>query len=406
MIELHSPQYRQVTFALAFGSFLVFCNLYLFQPMLPYLAQHFVVSETHINWLFAASTLALSVSLVPWAISSESIGRRQVMLLGLFAMPLIGLLMLISAHLWVLVLTRALMGIALAAFASVAVAYMVEELSPQAFNKAIGGYIAANSLGGISGRIAGGLLTDALGWQSAVIAMALFTLCGAVLVFILLPKQQHFTPQRGRFFHHNKAMIRHLTNRTLWLAMLIGATNFALFVNLYSVMGFRLVAKPYSLPIGLASFIFLCYLAGTLSSKLTSHWTQRFDPVLGMAVGGIFSMLGMWVANVESILFMLLGLSLISFGAFFTHTLAYAWVSQKATQAKATATALYLVHYYVGGSLGGFYLLYCWQHGGWKMVTLGGSIIYGILFSLCWTLSHRHTRSQETPSSSTYKSVH
>ena len=46
---------------------------------------------------------------------------------------------------------RAMMGIAVAAFASVAVAYMVEELSPKAFAVAIGGYIAANSLGGIFG---------------------------------------------------------------------------------------------------------------------------------------------------------------------------------------------------------------------------------------------------------------
>lgn len=406
MIELHSPQYRRVTFALAFGSFLVFCNLYLFQPMLPYLAQHFVVSETQINWLFASTTLALSVSLVPWAISSESIGRRLVMLVGLFAMPLIGLLMLVSDQLWVLIMTRALMGVALAAFASVAVAYMVEELSPQAFNKAIGGYIAANSLGGITGRIAGGLLTDALGWQQAVIAMAIFTLCSAVIVFALLPAQNNFKPQRGMFFHHNKTMIKHLTNRTLWIAMLIGATNFALFVNLYSVMGFRLVAEPYSLPIGIASFIFLCYLAGTISSKLTNQWTQRFNPVIGMAAGGVLSMLGMWVATVESIIFMLIGLMLISFGAFFTHTLAYAWVSQKATQAKATATALYLVHYYVGGSLGGFYLLYCWQQGGWKMVTLGGSLIYLVLFSLCWKLNRQHRATQENQPSSGYESAH
>ncbi|MCG6507872.1 MFS transporter, partial [Vibrio parahaemolyticus] len=183
------------------------------------------------------------------------------------------------------------------------------------------------------------------------------------------PVQVNFKPQRGMFFHHNRALVKHLSNRTIWLAMLIGGTNFALFVNLYSVMGFRLVAEPYSMPIGLASLIFLCYLAGTLSSKLTANWTKRYPPITGMVVGAALSMSGMLIALVESIPFMMLGLMLISFGAFFTHTLAYAWVSQKATEAKATATALYLVHYYVGGSLGGFYLLYCWQHGGWEMVT-------------------------------------
>ncbi len=80
----------------------------------------------------------------------------------------------------------------------------------------------------------------------------------------------------------------------------------------------------------------------------------------------------MWIAAVESLTAMLVGLLLISFGAFFTHTLAYGWVGQNATRAKATATALYLVHYYVGGSLGGFLLLYCWQHGGWSSVLMGG----------------------------------
>lgn len=389
MIELKTKQYRQVTFSLALGSFLVFCNLYLFQPMLPYMADHFAVTETQVNWIFAASTLALSVSLVPWAVASESIGRRNVMLLGLFAMPFIGLAMLISDSIIVLVILRALMGVALAAFASVAVAYMVEELSAKAFSQAIGGYIAANSLGGITGRIAGGTLTDALGWHHAVIYMAIFTLLAAIIVALILPKQSNFTPQRGMLRYHNRAVIKHLQNRTIWIAMLIGGVNFALFVNLYSVMGFRLVADPHNLPIGLASLIFLCYLAGTLSSKLTSVWSRKHQSVSGMVTGCVISLLGMLIAYVDSLAFMMMGLLLISFGAFFTHTLAYAWVSQKATHAKATATALYLVHYYVGGSIGGFFLIYCWQHGGWGYVIAGGSLLYVAIFILCQRLSSK-----------------
>lgn len=152
-------------------------------------------------------------------------------------------------------------------------------------------------------------------------------------------------------------------------------------------MGFRLVSEPYNLPIGLASLIFVCYLAGTLSSKLTSNWSKRFASISGMVLGGVISLSGMLLAIVDSIPFMLIGLMLISFGAFFTHTLAYAWVSQKATEAKATATALYLSHYYIGGSLGGFYLLYFWQHGGWTMVATAGLAIYALMFGLCWKLS-------------------
>ncbi len=394
MISLGSSEYKKVTLSLALGSFLVFCNLYLFQPMLPTMAQHFGLSETRINWIFAASTLALSISLVPWAVSSESFGRRKVMLIGLFAMPVIGALMLLSEQFWLIVACRALMGIAIAAFASVAVAYMAEELEPNAFSQAIGSYIAANSLGGITGRIMGGTLTDALGWHSAVLVMMAITLVGILLVAYLLPAQRHFTPQRGMLRAHNRSLLTHMKNPQLFTAMLIGGANFALFVNLYSVMGFRLVAAPHNLPVGLASLIFVCYLGGTISSKLSGRWSQHHSPLNGMLLGACLSLSGMLLAYFEWIPSMLIGLMLISFGAFFTHTLAYAWVSQKAPSAKATATALYLVHYYIGGSLGGFFLIYCWQVQRWAGVIGGGLLLYVVVFMLCFRLKGMQSKLQ------------
>jgi len=106
-----------------------------------------------------------------------------------------------------------------------------------------------------------------------------------------------------------------------------------------------------------------------------------------MVTGTIISLLGMLIAYVDALPFMMLGLLLISFGAFFTHTLAYSWVSRKATHAKATATALYLVHYYIGGSIGGFFLIYLWQHGGWSNVIFGGLFLYATIFVLCHRLN-------------------
>ncbi|MBW3694937.1 MFS transporter [Vibrio sp. T187] len=400
MIELGSSKYKQVTYSLAIGSFIIFCNLYLFQPILPHMAEHFQVSETQINWLFASTTLALSLSLVPWAVSSESFGRKPVILFGMFAIPVVGITMLLTDSLLMLVAARAVMGVAIAAFAAVAVAYMVEELTPQAFSMAIGGYIAANSLGGIFGRVAGGILTDYFSWKAAVLFFVLFSFSGALFVLFKLPEQRHFKPQKGLFFHHNRAVLKHIANKNIWLAMLIGGANFALFVNLYSVMGFRLVAQPHNLPVALASLIFLCYLAGTLSSKLSGFWAKKHNPLLGMALGSVISMFGMWVSAFEYMPTMLLGLILISFGAFFTHTLAYAWVSQKATTAKATATALYLVHYYVGGSLGGFVLLYCWQAFQWEGVIWGGMLFYTAIFLLLHSLYRLTNISLETATSS------
>ncbi|HCM1078570.1 MFS transporter [Vibrio parahaemolyticus] len=388
MVSFGTPEYKRITLSLALGSFLVFSNLYLLQPMLPTFATLFSISETQVNWLFAASTLALSFSLVPMAVLSESIGRKPVMMVGLFSIPGISALMLLGDSFIFLVACRALIGIALAAFAAVAVAYMAEELDKHAFSMAIGTYIAANSLGGIAGRISGGLLADNFSVDVAIEVMMVVTLIGVICVHYLLPKQRNFTPSSSSLRHQNRAIIGHFRNQRVWFAMLIGGLNFALFVNLYSVMGFRLVSAPHNVPVGLASLIFICYLGGTFSSRCAGHWSKRYSSILGMFLGAVVSMAGMWLAAFESLAAMLIGLLLISFGAFFTHTLAYGWVGQNATQAKATATALYLVHYYVGGSLGGFLLLYCWQHGGWSTVLLGGSVLYAVMFAAIAYLKH------------------
>jgi MFS transporter, YNFM family, putative membrane transport protein len=395
MIELHSLQYKRVALSLALGSFLVFCNLYLFQPILPTLAEHYSVSETQSNWIFAASTITLALTLVPWAIISERIGRRAILLMGLSALPLVALVMLLVDSWYTLIAARALTGLSIAAFAAVAVAYMVEELSPSAFNSAIGTYIAASSLGGITGRIIGGIVTDSLGWKSAVLLMCILTSFGVLAVFLMLPKQEHFQSSQLHWRNHISSVAQHMRNHIISVAMLIGAVNFALFVNLYSVMGFRLVSAPHSIPVGLASLIFLCYLGGTLSSKLTSTWLKRYHPILGMTIGAFISMLGMWLAAIDKLPTILGGLALISFGAFFTHTLAYSWVSQHAHHSKATATALYLVHYYIGGSIGGFFLLYCWQHGRWDYVLVGGMVLFALLFFLCWKLKSTMKMSEQ-----------
>ncbi|OCH46025.1 MFS transporter [Aliivibrio fischeri] len=388
MIEFKSKAYYQVSAALAFGSFIVFCNLYLFQPMLPVLAEHFSVSATKINWLLAAGTFTLAFMLLPWAIVSDFIGRRNVMLLSLFLLPAIGLLSLFTNNLTVLIVSRAIMGMALAGFTAVAVVYMAEAFTAKAFSYAIGAYISANSLGGISGRLFGGVIMDHFDWQTAVIFMASVSFIGAMLVAFVLPKESKVHEDKMELSAYYRVIVQHLRNRRLFLAMVIGGVNFALFVNLYSVTGFRLIAEPYSLPLSVTSMIFLCYLSGTVSSRLVGLWSQRFSSVFGMFVGTLISLIGMLITTSDSLVIIVVGLNVLSFGAFFTHSLAYGWVSQQAETAKSTATALYLVHYYVSGSLGGFYLMYCWQHGGWNTVMLGASFLYMIIFALCWRLNH------------------
>jgi len=393
MIALHSQDYKKVTLGLGLGSFLVFCNLYYFQPLLPYFMVKFNATELQVNWLFSSTTLAIALSLLPWAILSEIIGRRPIMRCSLILIPCINFLMFISADLHTLILLRALLGIALAGFIAVAVAYMAEELEPPAMLIAIGGYISANTLGGIIGRIYGGVMTDAIGIQWTMLVMSILSGIALLIIFPLILKQRHFIGRQGRLLHHAVQIVRHVKNPNLIFAMLIGGLNFSVFINIFSVMGFKLSAAPISLPASLLSLLFLCYLSGTLSAKLSGRWMHAHSLFSGLLLGIGISLVGLIILSQQTMLTIIIGLLVLSAGAFFIHALAYSHIGRSATQGKSTATALYLVMYYSGGSIGGFILIYCWQIGGWWPVLAATSIIYTMMVSLVFALKFVHRRS-------------
>ncbi|MDX2319643.1 MAG: MFS transporter [Moritella sp.] len=386
MIALHSQDYKKVTLGLGLGSFLVFCNLYYFQPLLPYFMVKFNATELQVNWLFSSTTLAIALSLLPWAILSEVIGRRPIMRCSLVLIPCINFLMFISPNLYTLILLRALLGIALAGFIAVAVAYMAEELAPPALLIAVGGYISANTLGGIIGRIYGGVMTDAIGLQWTIAVMSILSVIALLIIFPLILKQRHFVAQQGRLSHHGKQLLKHIKTPTLFFAMLIGGLNFSVFINIFSVMGFKLSAAPISLPASLLSLIFLCYLSGTLSARLSGRWMRNHDLFSGLLLGIGISLVGLMILSLQTMLTIIIGLLVLSAGAFFIHSLAYGHIGRSATQGKSTATALYLVMYYSGGSIGGFILIYCWQVGGWWAVLGATSIIHTLMVALVFAL--------------------
>ncbi|GAA4874227.1 MFS transporter [Ferrimonas pelagia] len=389
MIEVGSRAYVCARKALALGALMVFGNLYLLQPLLPQLAQRYDLAPSEANWAHAACFLGLAVALLPWALLSERIGRRKVMLISLTLIPLIGAAGTLAQAFWQIAAARAVMGATLAGFASVTVAYMAEEFSPKALALAVGGFVAANSIGGILSRLAGGGLGDLLGWRGTLLVVAGISSVALIGVWRWLPQDTLFRPS-----HNLKASLRdifrHLREPRLVLAMWIGGLNFALFVNQFSAMGFRLVAPPHSLPVAVTSLIFICYITGTFTSSLSGRWSLKYGPLSGMLLGTLIAFAGILVARIDTLWTMVLGMLILSAGAFLVHALAYGWVGREARYAKAGATALYLVHYYLGGSFGGFWLLWCWQNWGWDGVVGGSAVVYLTMVTLVMGLVRRN----------------
>ncbi|MBZ9537470.1 MFS transporter [Modicisalibacter tunisiensis] len=394
MIEAHSRDWWRATLALCLGSFTVFVNLYAAQPLLPDLRVAFGVSTLSSAMVMGAATLTLAGSLLIYGPLSDAIGRGGIMRLSLLVAALCSLLLPWVPDFTSLLVLRALQGLALGGLPAVAIAWMGDEFDRRALMLAVGLYISANTLGGIGGRVIGGFAGEYGGWQASFLTVGALSLVCLAVFWRLLPPARNFRPASLRLDVALGGMRAHLGNPLLLAAYLIGGLNFLIFINQYSYMTFRLSEAPYALTTQWLGMIFVTYLGGTLGSALSGRVAQRLAQPLCMLLGiGIF-MLGSLVTLSESLAGILAGLTINAFGFFFCHSMASSWVSRQATQARGTASALYLVCYYLGASLGGFYLEPWWQAGGWPAVVAGSWLVLLVTLTTAVWLWRRERRPQ------------
>lgn len=376
MIEVGSREFRHATLALCLGSGLVFANLHMTQPLLPMLAQQFQLTELQASWSLTITILMLSLSLLVYGPVSDAIGRKTIMVVTMAGSVVTTLAMSQVESYPTLLALRALQGLCLGGLPAIAIAYMGDEFTRKAVVLAVGVYISANSLGGVMGRMVGGFVGEHYGWAAAFGAMGGLSAVLLAIFVWLLPASRHFQPKPLHPVSIACDMLGHIRNPVLLVAYGIAFGNFMIFLNQYSYVTFVLAAAPYHLTPHALGMLFLTYLTGTVSAAISGRLTHIIPAPLGMAVGIVFLMAGSLLTLMPTLYAIIAGFMVSSFGFFLTHSLASSWVSHHAEKARASASSLYLVFYYLGASLGGFVLAPFWHWQGWSGIVLGSLCVY------------------------------
>jgi YNFM family putative membrane transporter len=386
----------RLIWGLSIASVVVYINLYLVQGILPLIADNFDVAIPHGTLLLSVTSFSMAFSLLFYAVLSDRVGRRVPLLISLYLLLASDLLMIFVSDFSQLLALRLLQGILLAAVPAIAMAYFKDELSQGAMLKAGAVYIAANSIGGIAGRLIGGALSLQLHWQGVIGVILLISLLGVIAVHYLLPSKsinKHASSPlilnhrpvswlsstcddlRGFWLHVNDVKLRSI--------YLVGALAFLVMVNQFSYIQLHLMSAPFNWGHFQVTLIFVCYLSGTFASYYSAKWIARFGrkKLFRLALMAMFS--GGLITLLDTGLAICIGFLMSSFGFFLLHSGCNAWVSYGAKVHRAKATALYLCCYYLGASLGGPYLMPFWQHWGWDGVVFASSLV---LLVLAWVL--------------------
>ncbi|EGW39200.1 putative membrane protein [Desulfosporosinus sp. OT] len=246
-----------------------------------------------------------------------------------------------------------------------AMAYLSEEIAPANLGIAMGLYISGNSVGGMSGRIFIGMLSDYFNWRIALGSIGILSILASLVFCYLLPESKHFQPRSFDIRELLKSMFNHLLNPGLLCLYGISFFLMGSFVTLFNYISYQLIAPPYLLSQTIVGWIFVIFIVGTFSST----WLGRLADIHGrrqvLWVALLIMVSGALITLSVPLVLKILGIAIFTFGFFGSHSLASSWVGHQAIHDKAQASALYLFFYYVGSSIGGTVGGIFWSLFGW-----------------------------------------
>jgi MFS family permease len=348
-----------------------FFNLYATQPVLPLFEILFHASKAAVGRTVSAATLGVAISAPFCGMLAERIGRRRVIVWSIFllAVPTIGAATANGLH--QLVVWRFFQGLVMPGIFGVTIAYITEEWPRRQVAHVMSIYVSGTVLGGFLGRFLTGVAaTHALvpfvapSWRLGFVLIGLLDLIFGLVLWRWLPLDTPLPPSAatGAF-----GFLRHLRNPQLVATYAVGFSVLFTLVATFTYVTFYMAAPPFRLTPAELSALFMVYLVGLIITPLGGVWISRVGSrtaVVGAVAGGIAGVLLTLVPHLWAVL---VGLTLCSSGVFVCQSAASSYIQREARSGgRASAAGLYVMFYYLGGSVAGVVPGVLWRYGQWK----------------------------------------
>ena len=349
--EHKEKRFRIIRNCMLISGLSVFAQLYLFQPMLSELQASFGVSLATGSLAVSASTIGMATGLFLFAFKADTFKRERLMSLSLILSALLTITSAFMSHFVLLLLLNFLKGIALSGVSAVALAYLSDEIEPGKIGLAISLYLSGNTIGGMTGRVAGSLLAGWGGWQQAVWVIGITSLLLGFLFYWKIPTSSQVS-QNSISIREKLQQMRDLLSKRLFIGMyLIAALAMGVFVSVYNYISIQLESPRYGLPHQMIAMIFVMYLTGVAGSIIVGKLSDKYRPERLLRYSLILLGAGLSMLLIPRLWALIAGLGVLTFSFFSTHTIASRIVSVNASRSKSSATSIYWLSYYAGSSI-------------------------------------------------------
>ena len=354
---------RKSLITVLLSTFLAMASLYGPQPLLPYFARIFDVTE------------AESASLISWSLLSMSIGPlfmgyllqrndpRKMLIWCVAGLTCSTLLFSMLNDLFSMKLVRFLQGGIIAAQLAATMTYITSASTNM--RQIMAYYVGAAIMGGLSGRLFAGFVSEFASWRYFFVALGLvFIIC---LWRTIQLEKTDYAKRAALAFKQFREVLKDRYIIRLYLIIML---SFFVMTGVLNFIPFRLEALNPHIGESTISLFYLGFVIGCFVSINAPRIADIVGSAFKAAWLGIgFVIVGLLLLYIPSAFAVFIAMAFVTSGFFLQHTSIATLLNKYAVKQAGIVNSLYISVYYLGGSAGSYLPGLLYESQGWTAFT-------------------------------------
>lgn len=353
-------------------------NLYYCQPLLNMIRADLGLTEFEVNLVPVFTQVGYALGLLFIIPMGDMYNRRTTILTSFSALVVSLLCIYFSTNVWMLLIASFVTG-----FFSVTPQVFMPFASlyskPEEKERRAGMILSGLLIGILASRVVSGYVGHLWGWRSMYAIAATLILFSALAVTRWFPQVE--PTYKGRFVRLMLSIGRLITNHPRSLLYSIrSAFAFGSLLGLWGTLVFRMKEAPFFAGSDVVGLLGICGIAGVLTAsnigKFIPRWGTERVNALGLVLQLIAWLLLAFFDN--SYVGIILGVIIIDIGMQSIQLSNQSATMKLCPEAASRMNTIYMVTYFMGGSLGTFLAGCMWSLYGWT-----GVVSSGLFMLLC-----------------------
>lgn len=363
------PQLTPLTlWVITIATGLIVANLYYNQPLLSDIADTFKISKGAAGLVTTFTLMGYSTGMLFLAPLADMVKRKKLMMIdfGFIIISLVTAGFAPSIH-W-LIATSFFIG-ASSMIPQLLVPMAAHLSTPDKRGKTVGTVMSGLLIGILLSRTLSGFVGQHFGWRTMFLIAAALMLVMWLLLFFLLPEVE--PEYKGTYATLMRSMLHLLkTEPKLRLAAVRGACGFVCFSAFWTTLTFLLKQPQFDAGSQTAGMFGLVGVVGALGASFMGKVSDKVDPfnVTTAAIICIILSFVVFSFSTYSMIGLIIGVILLDLGVQSTHISNQTMVLALHPEARNRINTVYMVSYFIGGSIGTYLVSYFWGLYQWNAV--------------------------------------